>query len=103
MFASLPFILLLILQGFARHNSAELLLGSQDLVNVPAQTRSLKAFDGLLVHFTYSGNVQTKQSGQLFIQETERTTEVARFSHEKIGDLQRGFLKIQRSRDGPAA
>jgi hypothetical protein len=103
MFASLPFILLLILQGFARHDSAELLLGNQDLANFPVQTRNLKAFDGLLVHFTYIGNVKPKQSGQLFIKDPERTTEIARFSHEKIGDLQRGFLKIQRSRDGPVA
>ena len=103
MFASLPFILLLILQGFARQDCAEFLLGHQDLANVPAQTRSLKGFDGLLVQFSLIGKEQNKNSNQCPTKVVECTKQVSRFSFEDSRTLQSGFLAVQRSRDGPAA
>ncbi len=103
MFASLPFILLLILQGFARQDCAELLLGNQDLVNVPSQVRSLKVFDELFIQFSLVGQDRTtrrvppsgvKANGE------EKTNPIVEEGKWILGS---GFLKIQRSRDGPAA
>ncbi len=103
MFASLPFILLLILQGFARQDCAELLLGSQDLVNVPSQARSLKAFDDLFIQFSLVGK-ELKNSGTQSINDVaENQQEFALFVDEGNRTLQSGFLELQRSRDGPAA
>ena len=103
MFASLPFILLLILQGFARQDCAELLLGSQELANIPVQARSLKAFDTLLVQFSLVGKDQKNSRAEPAKGNAEGKEEIVRFSFEDSGTLQRGFLSIQRSRDGPVA
>ncbi len=103
MFASIPFILLLILQGFARQDCAELLLGSQDLANAPAHARSIQAFDCLLAHFSLAGKVNNRSRIQKPIVAKEAKEEIVRFSSEESGNLQTGFLEIQRSRDGPVA
>ena len=103
MFGSLPFILLLILQGFARHDSAEFLLGHQELVNIPAQARSLKAFDSLFVHLALTRKDQKNGNQQIIKISDDTQPEVTRFSFEGNRKLERGFLTIQRSRDGPVA
>ena len=103
MFASLPFILLLILQGFARQDGAELLLSNSDLVNIPVQARSLKAFDGLFVHLSSVGKDQKNASGQQRDPESTENREIAHYSYRCSSKLQGGFLSIQRSRDGPIA
>jgi hypothetical protein len=103
MFASLPFILLLILQGFARQDCAEFLLGNQDLVNVPSQARSLKAFDGLLVHFVQVGKFQRNCSQNQTKRESKYDLKVALIPTHKGNSTQAGFVEVQRSRDGPVA
>lgn len=103
MFASLPFILLLILQGFARQDCAEFLLGNQDLANVPSQVRSLKAFDELFIQLSLVGQdrtIQRVQPSGVKANGEETTNPVV---DEKTWSLQSGFLEVQRSRDGPAA
>ncbi|MEI7985189.1 MAG: hypothetical protein WCI55_06135 [Armatimonadota bacterium] len=103
MFASLPFILLLILQGFARQDCAEFLLGNQDLVNVPSQVRSLKAFDELFIQFSLVGQDRTirgVQTSGFTANDEEQTNPIV---DERTWSLQSGFLEVQRSRDGPAA
>ena len=103
MFASLPFILLLIIQGFARQDCAEFLLGHQELANIPVQTRSLKAFDGLLVQLSLVGKDQ-KKIGNLGPDKTVKAeTKGSRLSFEENRTLESGFLAVQRSRDGPVA
>jgi hypothetical protein len=101
MFASLPFILLLIIQGFARQDCAEFLCNSQDLVNIPVQARSLKAFDSLFAQFNLSGVDQKKNGKNTLKQQEDREEENPRFSFEGSTKLLVGSLKIQRSRDGP--
>lgn len=101
MFASLPFILLLIIQGFARQDCAEFLCNNQDLVNIPVQARSLKAFDGLFAHFNFSGIDQKKNGKNTLEQRNDRKQENTPFSFEGSTKLLVGSLKIQRSRDGP--
>ena len=103
MFASLPFILLLILQGFARQDCAEFLFGNQDLVNVPSQARSLKAFDDLFVQFSLVGNDLKSTGTQSTNDGADDRQEFALFVDEGNRTLQSGFLEIQRSRDGPVA
>ena len=103
MFASLPFILLLILQGFARQDCVELLLGSPELANIPIQAKSLKAFDELFVHLTLVRKVQ-KNNGIVQAKRTvEISEEITRISFKDRGLLESGFFSIQRSRDGPVA
>lgn len=103
MFASLPFILLLILQGFARQDSAEFLLGHQELANIPVQTRTLRAFDGLLVHLSLVGKDQKKIGNLDSDQTVEAKTKGSQLSREENRTLENGFLAVQRSRDGPVA
>lgn len=103
MFASLPFILLLILQGFARQDCAELLLGSQDLVNIPSQARSLKTFDDLFIQFSLVGKELKNKGTQQNPDDSGESQESGLFVDEGSRTLQSGFLELQRSRDGPAA
>lgn len=103
MFASLPFILLLILQGFARQDCAELLLGNQDLVNVPCQARSIRAFDDLIVQFSLSGNELTNKRIQQQSNDATDQQEFRTLTEAESRALQSGFLELQRSRDGPVA
>jgi hypothetical protein len=103
MFASLPFILLLILQGFARQDCAEFLLGNQDLVNVPSQVRSLKAFDELFIQFSLVGQDRTSQGVRQSSLVATRDENANPSVDEGTWMLQSGFLEVQRSRDGPVA
>jgi hypothetical protein len=103
MFASLPFILLLILQGFARQDCAELLLGSQDLANIPVQAKSLRDLDKLFVHLSLVGKDQKENHPDQGECTTKIKDEIVRFSFEDNGTVQSCFLSIQRSRDGPIA
>jgi hypothetical protein len=103
MFASLPFILLLILQGFARQDCAEFLFGNQDLGNAPSQVRSLKAFDELFIQFSLVGQDRTSQRVQpsgFTASDEEQTNPIV---DDRTWSLQNGFLEVQRSRDGPVA
>jgi hypothetical protein len=103
MFASLPFILLLILQGFARQDCAEFLFGNQDLVHAPSQVRSLKAFDELFIQFSLVGQDRTSHGVRqsTFIANSEENT--AQFIDDSSCPIESGFLEVQRSRDGPIA
>ena len=103
MFATLPFILLLILQGFARQDCAELLGGNQDFANIPAQARSLKAFDRLFVHLSLGGSDQKSRCAEPCENAAENRKDFVRTSFDGSGKLLSGFLSIQRSRDGPVA
>ena len=102
MFASLPFILLLILQGFARQDGAELFVGSRDLASVPVQARHLKSFDEL---FSLSFSIQEKQGVRVQIRESEAGSNPESTSiNNPVGRrVEKGYLEIQRSRDGPTA
>ena len=101
MLASLPFILLLILQGFARQDCAELLLSSHDLANMPVQAKSLKSFDDFISCFTQT--VSDKKGIRILNREeiAENSLESNRPDHEIKSRVEKGYLEIQRSRDGP--
>ncbi|MBS1726685.1 MAG: hypothetical protein JST51_08195 [Armatimonadetes bacterium] len=103
MFASLPFILLLILQGFARQDCAELLSCHQDLANIPVQARNLKAFDDLFASLSFA-SLDHKNVGEVSLnvpsQDESQKTPVFIEGNAQIRD---GFLEIRRSRDGPAS
>ena len=103
MLASLPFILLLILQGFARQDCAEFLFANQDLVNLPCQAKSIKTFDDLLIQFSLVGKENKSKSISHLNQEQATQTEKAQREDKGSSSLQSGYLKVQRSRDGPAA
>ena len=101
MLASLPFILLLILQGFARQDCAELFCSSKDLVNLPVQARSLKSFDDLFATLSLGGNDQKGSNDLNQDKGFNQETQIARNTDEGSSNLQDGYLEIQRSRDGP--
>lgn len=101
MFASLPFILILIFQGFARQDCAEFLCGNQDLASTPSHSRNLKALEGLLIHFSTVTSDQKNIGDKNPESGSDNKKEIARFSVEGSRILESGFLEIQRSRDGP--
>lgn len=101
MFASLPFILLLLLQGFARQDCAELLYGSQDLSHLPVQARNLKSFDDLFATLTFSGKEQPRVAVSALDGDQNESPRFIAISPEGIGRLRDGYLEIRRSRDGP--
>lgn len=103
MLASLPFILLLILQGFARQDCAEFLFANQDLVNLPCQAKSIKTFDDLLIQFSLVGKENKSKSTSHLNRERETQTEKTQCEDKGSRSLRTGYLEVQRSRDGPTA
>lgn len=101
MFASLPFILLLIFQGFARQDCAEFLCSSQDLVNIPVQARSLRSFDELFATLSLVGNDNKSGIDAKREASPRKGIKIVRIPTDGSGNLDAGFLEVQRSRDGP--